>query len=136
MTLNQEYEAWARNAAPAWEKAGADPAAALQFARLYVYAWAKGLGPRITSLWRDPEKQKAMIAAWDRGDRAGLRARPADPTQSVHCLTGWFSAPKSRGMDMPCSNAANDSACARLATDLGLTAGEYFRARDTGHYKA
>lgn len=134
MVLNQEFESWARNAAPAWEKAGADPAAALQFARLYVYAWGKGLGPRITSIFRDPEKQKKMIADWDRGDRQGLRARPADPSQSKHCKTGWFDSPKSLAMDMPCSSAANDTECARLASSLGLTAGEYFRVQDTGHY--
>jgi len=132
MTQNREYEDWARSAAGWWEKAGARPEAALQFARLYIYSWSEGLEPKVTSIFRDPGKQKAMQQAWDRGERSGLRARPADPDTSKHCLTGWFSTPKAEAMDMP---TRNDRRTAEIARSIGLKPGADFRTPDHGHYQ-
>lgn len=129
MTPNQQVEAWAKKAASWFERNGATPKAALQFARLYGYAAVQGLKPRPTSIFRDPAKQKAMQAAWDAGNRTGLRARPA--SSSLHTETGFLGKPASRALDMP---GGNDRAVASIARSLGLGTGESFKSPDHGHY--
>lgn len=129
MMPNQQVEAWARRAASWFERQGASSKAALQFARLYGYSAVARLSPRPTSIWRDPAKQKAMRAAWDAGNRQGLRARPA--ISSLHTETGFFGSPASRAMDMPSNN---DSRTAEIARALGLGTGASFKSPDPGHY--
>jgi len=124
-------ENWASAAAPHFEKLGAAKEAAKKFALLYVTAHVKGLQPRITSIFRDPSKQRAMQEAWDRGDRQGLRARPA--TDSQHTRTGFFGGGASMAMDMP---TRDDAAIVRLAREIGLRAGATFSKPDPGHYYA
>lgn len=131
-TIKRDLEDWAKQAASWWENQGAASSAALQMARLYAYSWAAGTGPNVSSVFRNPSKQKAMLDAWNRGERAGLRAQPADPKTSAHCYTGYFGKPAARAVDMP---SRNDKRTAEIARWLGLTAGENFRTRDPGHYK-
>jgi hypothetical protein len=101
------------------------------FATLYAALWEAGLQPVITSLYRDPEKQRIMRERWDKGDRAGLRARPADPDTSRHTRTGWFNTPQSDAIDMVSND---DKAAAAIARELGLRAGLFFTPPDPGHY--
>jgi len=130
--LPQAYEQWAQSASGYFkENYGLNGAMALDSARLYVVLWANGLNPRPTSGWRDPSKQAAMRAAWDRGDRAGLRTRPADPAASDHCKTTFLGSPASNAFDMVSSN---EQRAAELAKSLGIGCGWYFANRDPGHY--
>ena len=122
---------WPREAAPHFVTTwGLDPTFAVKVALLYLALYFAGLRPRITSGFRDPAKQAAMRAAWDRGERHGLRVRPADPSSSLHCR-GTASRPGSLAIDMPCDN---DHLAAQLAQGLGLRAGYFFTVSDPGHY--
>lgn len=109
---------------------GLDPFFSVRVAALYLALYALGLKPRITSGFRSPTKQAAMRAAWDRGDRAGLRVRPADPRNSLHCR-GTDARPAALAVDMPCDD---DRLAAQVATAMGLRAGLYFPTSDPGHY--
>lgn len=130
MILPGAWYQWAENVAHYFEDMGLDSDFAEDAALVWGLAHAYGLNPRITSTWRDPEKQKAMQERWDRGDRAGLRARPA--TNSKHTNTNWLGQPASKAMDMVTSN---DSQMAAIARDLtGAAAGQYFNTPDPGHY--
>jgi len=111
---------------------GLNPIFAVKAAMLYAALHFAGLKPQITSGFRDPKKQAAMRAAWDRGDRQGLRVKPADPSGSRHCQTA-AGRPCSQAIDMPCSN---DKLAAEIAKALGLRAGLYFSTPDPGHYDA
>jgi len=125
-------EKWASQAAEYFQSEwGLDPTFAVKAALLYLALHFAGLAPRITSGFRDPEKQRAMRAAWDRGDRVGLRARPADPATSAHCQTSWSGSPASLAIDMP---STNEALAAQIASALGLKAGYYFNPPDPGHY--
>lgn len=122
---------WADAAVPYFVSTwGLDPTFAVRVGLLYLALHFAGLRPRITSGFRDPAKQAAMRAAWDRGDRQGLRVRPADPKASMHCQEAG-GRPSSRAIDMPCDNEA---LAAEIAKGLGLRAGLYFSTPDPGHY--
>lgn len=130
--LRKIGDQWAKDAAgyfvATW---GLDPTFAVRAGLLYLALYFAGLNPRITSGFRDPRKQQAMRDAWDRGDRAGLRVRPADPRNSLHCREVRRGVAASQAIDMPCSDEA---LAAQLATALGLRAGYYFKVSDPGHY--
>jgi hypothetical protein len=122
---------WPREAAPWFVSTwGLDPTFAVKVGILYLALYFAGLHPRITSGFRDPRKQAAMRAAWDRGERQGLRVRPADPKASLHCRE-VSGRPASQAIDMPCDNEALG---AQLAQALGLRAGYFFTVSDPGHY--
>lgn len=104
---------------------------AVKLALLYAVLHMAGLNPRITSGFRDPAKQRAMRAAWDRGDRQGLIVRPADPDGSRHCRTALGGSPAATAVDLQCSN---NQLAAKIAVALGLRAGEYFSTPDPGHF--
>jgi len=123
---------WLENAAKYLETQwGIDSTAARKFALLLAYLQQYGLAPQITSGFRDPSKQAAMRAAWDRGDRAGLRARPADPKASDHCQETWTGSAASKAIDIKCRD---EVLAGRIAQALGLTAGIFFSTPDPGHY--
>lgn len=94
-----------------------------------AYLTAGGLGPRVTSGWRDPDHQRALQARWDAGDRAGLRARPA--SDSLHTKTDWIGDPAARAVDIATSD---DTRAAQIASALGIGAGLYFTHPDPGHF--
>lgn len=131
-------KAWAGSwpeAASAWfaSQYGLDPAFAVRVALLYLACHMAGLRPRVTSGFRDPDKQQAMRNAWDRGNRAGLIVRPADPKKSAHCQKTWLGKPGAKGIDMPTSN---DKLAADIGLAIGLRAGYYFTTPDPGHFDA
>jgi len=129
--LSEFAGSWPRDAAPSFVSTyGLDPTFAVKVGLLYLALFFAGLRPRITSGFRDPAKQAALRAAWDRGDRQGLRVRPADPSASLHCRTA-SGRPASLAIDMPCEN---EQLGAQLAQALGLRAGYYFTVSDPGHY--
>jgi hypothetical protein len=130
--LPPEYEDWAQRAASYFSQYfGLSGPMALDAGRLYIALWSHGLNPRPTSGWRSPAYQASLRAAWDRGDRSGLRARPADPRTSAHCRTSLLGVPASGALDMVTDD---DSAAAQIAVELGIGAGQYFRRPDQGHY--
>lgn len=129
MLIPKEWTDWSKKAAQYWRKLGASKIAAPKFALLWGFATVAGLKPRITSVYRDPKKQKRMQERWDAGDRAGLRARPA--TSSKHAIDDWLGNPASKAMDMVSSN---DNLVAKYAKWIGLGAGADFTRPDPGHY--
>lgn len=129
--LPLEQEKWAQEAAGYFQGLGAAGAWGVHVARLYVAFWAAGLNPRITSLFRDPRHQRDLRAQWDRGQREGLRARPADPDTSGHCKTNWLGRPAAVAVDMPTNN---DRRAAVIAKSLGVGVGADFRDPDPVHY--
>ncbi len=125
--MNPAFEAWAAQAAPAFQKAGATYSAAVKFARLYVYSWSAGLQPRITSMFRDPAKQKALQDEYDRlpgmgPKKPGFLARPA--TNSGHT--------RGVAIDMPTNNDRKAGEIARWIG--GMRVGGDFSTPDWGHY--
>ena len=92
-----------------------------QVALFWAYCAAYGLNPKITSGYRDPAKQKAMQQAWDRGDRRGLRVRPADSSDHT----------RRRAIDIDTSDPA---LAAKIARAVGLGAGYDFKVRDAVHF--
>jgi hypothetical protein len=61
------------------------PEAAHLFQWIEAYAAHKKLAPPFPiSICRSAETQKELQEAWDRGEREGLSARPADPETSMH----------------------------------------------------
>jgi|GEM_PF-5260762 len=128
--MDAAYENWAKSAAGYFQKAlGLSSSFALPVARLYIGLWAAGLNPRISRGWSDPAHQAELRARWDRGDRAGLRVRPAEKSQ--HTTTTFLGAPAATAVDMPCND---DKAAAKIAQQLGVGAGLTFSTPDPGHY--
>lgn len=125
-------QAWADEASEYFKDTwGMDSVVAVRAALLYLALHFAGLQPRITSGFRDPVKQRAMRAAWDAGNRAGLRARPADPDKSDHCKTGILGRPAARGIDIV---SRDEHLAAKIGQALGWTPGLYFTPADPGHY--
>lgn len=108
---------------------GLDSDFAERFALVLAYATAEGLQPRITRGWSDPTHQQELQARWDRGDRAGLRVRPA--ANSKHTATGFLGRRAALAIDVPCRN---DARLAQIARALGVGAGADFKDSDPGHY--
>ncbi len=111
---------------------GVSSDAAPKFALLLAYLFQYGLAPRVTSGFRDPVKQAAMRAAWDRGDRQGLRARPAAASDHTVEIAGFLGRkPAARALDIVSNN---ESLAAAIARALGIGAGLDFKDPDPGHY--
>jgi len=73
-----------------------------------------------------------MRAAWDRGDRQGLRAQPALSSDHTLVSKGFLgSSPASRAIDI---KTADDHLAARIARALGIGTGLDFKEPDPGHY--
>jgi hypothetical protein len=102
---------------------------AKKIALLLAYLYSYGLSPRISSGFRDPVKQRQMQAAWDSGNRAGLRARPA--TNSLHIKTGFLGKPASEAIDITSSNPYY---AALIAKQLGIRPGYFFKTPDVVHF--
>jgi len=61
------------------------PEARMLYRHIELYAARVGIEPpTLLSQCRSADQQAAMQAAWDRGDRAGMRSRPANPENSKH----------------------------------------------------
>jgi len=99
-------------------------------AELYFRLHLAGLKPKITSGFRDPVKQQTMLDRWNRGDRVGLRHKPADPANSKHCYTDFDGSPCACAVDI---TSTDEKKAAAIARDLGLKAGLDFN--DPGHYE-
>lgn len=127
--MNPELIKWAESATNYFAKAGLNRKWAFKAALLYVTAYVQGFDPRITSLWRDPEKQKALVERWERGDRAGFIGKPAK--ESKHTITSFLGVPMAEAMDMPSNNIPGVDA---LAKALGIGYGSGFSSPDPGHY--
>jgi hypothetical protein len=110
---------------------GLDSDFAEKVAVLLAYAQDERLAPRISRGWSDPKHQDELRARWDRGDRAGLRVRPA--ANSKHTVTGFLGSKKAQAIDVPTSN---DRRMAEIARALGIGAGADFHDSDPGHYFA
>jgi len=130
VVFSPEYENWIKAATPYFaNNLGLSSALAPQAARLYLSLWNAGLQPRISRGYSSEQHQKDLQAAWDRGDRQGLRVRPA--TTSQHTVTDWLGRPAAKAIDMPSSD---DIRAAAIARGIGLGAGASFSLPDPGHY--
>jgi hypothetical protein len=109
-------------------KAWADRAASL-----YLLLHAYGLRPVLTSIYRSPEKQAAMRAAYLAGNKQGLRYLPAKNSDHTHQETNWLGQkiPASFAMDIDLLSNAYDSG-AIVAHALGLHTGH--EIGDDVHY--
>lgn len=96
---------------------------------LLAYMSSERLQPVIHRGWSSPKHQNDLRDAWDRGDRAGLRVRPA--ADSLHTKTGWLGSPASKAIDI---STINDARSAQIARALGIGAGVDFKQPDPGHY--
>lgn len=108
---------------------GLDNDFAEKMAIALAYFQSEGLAPRISRGWSDPKHQKELRDRWDRGDRAGLRVRPA--ADSLHTTTNWLGKPQAKAIDIPTSN---DTRAAQIARALGIGAGMDFKDSDPGHF--
>lgn len=121
---------WPKEAAKYFEQVwGLDSTFAVKAAILYAALHFAGLKPRITSGFRDPDKQRDLIRRWNAGERAGFIGKPASPDTSRHCRESLTGAPAATAIDMPCDNNA---LAGQIAKVLGLRAGIDFN--DPGHY--
>lgn len=98
-------------------------------ATFYAYLVYYGLSPRITSGFRSPEKQAALLQDYEAGDPSVV-VKPA--TNSKHSVTKW-GKPAALAIDIVTSNAAM---AARIATAVGIKAGYHFRTPDPVHFYA
>lgn len=108
---------------------GLEPVVAETALRL---AWRaqQQLGLRLTlsSGYRSPAHQKALQARWDRGDRQGLKVRPAD--NSEHTTGRAFDVDP----DGPEPSKATWQQLGRLGESLGLRWGGRFNEADPVHF--
>jgi hypothetical protein len=110
------------------KKWGLAPAFAEKIWVLFHALETNGLNPVITSGHRDPFKQEQMRARWDKGDRVGLRARPAADSLHVVTVNGHAAA---QAVDIKTNN---DKRAAEIAAALNIGAGYYFKISDPGHF--
>lgn len=108
---------------------GLDSDFAEKVAVLLAYGVSEGHAPRIARGWSDPTHQAELRARWDRGDRQGLRVRPA--ADSKHTVTGFLGSKKALAIDIP---TGNDRRMAEIAKALGIGAGITFHDSDPGHF--
>lgn len=108
---------------------GLDNDFADRVAILLAYGTSEGLVPSISRGWSDPKHQAELRARWDRGDRQGLRVRPA--ANSKHTVTGFLGSKKAQAIDIP---TRNDSRMAQIAKALGIGSGLDFHDSDPGHF--
>lgn len=111
------------------EQWGLDSDFADRVAVLLAYLVDRGLNPRISRGWSNPDHQKQLQKQWDSGNRAGLRVRPA--TNSKHTATGWLGKPAAQAIDIPCND---DRMAGVIAKALGIGAGISFTDSDPGHF--
>ncbi len=102
-------------------------------AALYLLLNAYGLRPVLTSIYRSPEKQAAMRAAYLAGNKQGLRYLPAKNSDHTRQETNWLGQkiPASFAMDIDLQSKAYDSG-ATIAHALGLRTGH--EIGDDVHY--
>lgn len=117
-----DYRDWVKQATEYLKgQWGLDATFAGQVALFWAYCALYGLNPTITSGYRDPAKQKAMQEAWDRGQRSGLKVRPASSSDHT----------RRRAVDITTSDPG---LAARIARALGLGAGADFKTPDNVHF--
>ena len=78
----------------------------------------------ITSAYRDPARQRALIAKWDAGDREGLVVRPSE--------TSWHL--QGRAIDIS-TNYANFAQLRDILENLGLEWGGRWKRPDPVHFQ-
>jgi hypothetical protein len=128
MTLEQ----WLNYAADILrEYYGVNHAFGRQLAYLVLYCYDAGVDFDITSAWRDPGHQKDLQRAWDRGDRKGLAARPAD--QSKHCHTDISGRPDAMAVDLACGPRLKE--VVKFAKFCGIKwGGDFVTSPDPVHF--
>lgn len=98
---------------------------------LYLGYWVKRLGGltiQINSAYRSPAYQKQLQAQWDRGNRAGLKVRPAD--SSRHTEGRAFDV----SVQGPEPSKATWENIGRVGETLGLRWGGRFSPPDPVHF--
>jgi hypothetical protein len=115
------------------EEWGLNEGFARKISQLYLWGLLSGFPMGITSGFRDPEKQRAMQARWDAGDRSGMVARPA--TNSKHSTTTLWGNPDAMAIDLYAGSDRNLSILGQWAENyLGLRWGGTFKNADLVHF--
>lgn len=97
---------------------------------ILIYAAAvNNISFRFTSGFRSPEKQKRLLDRWNRGDRVGLKAKPA--VNSRHSRVDWLGKPAAQAVDVV---FGRPTTVGRWAPLVGLKWGGTFRSPDTVHF--
>ena len=104
---------------------------------LAYYGYEEPGRPDIISGYRSPEKQGRMQRRWDRGDRAGLAARPA--TRSWHMHEDVDGNPASLAWDVETDVEGYTMyrqlmRHAGISAQLDLKVGDEFSNPDPGHF--
>ena len=111
------------------QRSGLNPATAAR--ALYLAWWVKQLGGvelELESAYRSPEYQKQLQQRWDRGDRAGLKVRPA--TNSLHSEGRAFDV----GAVGPDPSSETWRRIGSVGESLGLSWGGRFQTPDPVHF--
>lgn len=117
-----DLQEWLKQAAQYFiDQWGISKDAAPKFALLYAYLGEYGLNPRPSSGYRSQAKQDELLARWNRGDRAGLKFKPAKVSKHT----------SRRAMDI---STSDEKLAAQIAKALGLRAGYDFG--DPVHFEA
>lgn len=123
------YEKWLNSAKElllnSW---GLDISFALDIAYLWLWFWAYGLNPVITSGYRSPERQAALRNQYQSGATSGFAAKPA--LKSLHSIDK-FGKPAALAVDIQTNNHATAAAIAKY---LNIGAGYFFTQSDPVHF--
>lgn len=112
---------------------GLNETLARKISQLYLWGLQSGFPMSVTSGFRDPEHQRELRERWDRGDRAGLAARPA--TNSKHSTTSFFGDPDAMAVDLSAGSSQNLRILGGWAQNyLGLRWGGTFKNADLVHF--
>ena len=99
-----------------------------QIALFYLYCAQYGLNPKISSGFRSPEKQKELMSRYVSGDKS-IVVKPAET--SMHSNTGFLGKAAALAIDVTTNNR---DLAARIATQLNIGAGLYFKTPDSVHF--
>lgn len=124
MTLSQ----WLKSATDALHKNyGLDKSFASDAAKLIAYFQQYGLSPSITSGFRSPEYQEQLRQRYAAGDPSVIVPPAKD---SLHSRMSW-GKPAALAIDISTNNRP---LAARIASALGIGAGQYFSRPDGVHF--
>jgi len=121
MQLDRTTKKWVDDAAKYFVSVwGLSADFAPKVALFFLYLSSYNLNPRVTSGFRDPEKQQELLRRYAAGD-PGIRYKPAE--NSKHMNTGFLGKPAADAVDI---STSNERAAAQIAKALGIKAGADF----------
>lgn len=108
---------------------GINESLAQKIAVLILWLEYLGVSWEVTSGFRDPKRQRDLQKAWDRGNRQGLKVRPA--TNSKHSHTTFLGKPNAHAIDIATSD---EKLAGEIAKYLRINWGGDFKNYDPVHF--